>query len=267
MGTLQQPTVIEDDTEKRPYTPLPKFQSSRIILQEALTEFTATVWGTSSEYFIPQSMWRDEHRVNTAIKMEHFCDPVVHLVSGEKFSKYQTLARDPVTKETWKVAWVKEWVNLAQGDEEINKAGTDSLFVMTHKEIRNIPKNWTVTYARMVVNYRPQKPDPNKVRITAGGNIIKYPGELTTQTADLTTSKILWSSVLSTQDAKYMCIDIKNFYLGTPLDRFEYMRIQLTMFPDHVDQQYQIRGNGKLHIFQPIANNISRKQQTKKRYD
>ena len=37
------------------------------------------------------------------------------------------------------------------------------------------------------------------------------------QTADLTTSKILWNSVLSTQDAKYMCIDIKKFYLGTPL--------------------------------------------------
>ena len=89
---------------------------------------------------------------------------------------------------------------------------------MTHKEIQNIPKDETVTYARMVVNYPPQKPDPNRVCITAGGNLINYPGELTTRTADLTTSKILWNSVLITQDAKYMCIDIKNFYLGTPLD-------------------------------------------------
>ena len=82
----------------------------------------------------------------------------------------------------------------------------------------------------MVVDYRPQKPDPNRVRITAGGNIIEYPGELTTRTADLTKSKILWNSVLSTQDTKYMCIDIKNFYLVTPLDIFEYMSIPLTMF-------------------------------------
>jgi hypothetical protein len=31
------------------------------------------------------------------------------------------------------------------------------------------------------------------VRITSGGNLIDYPGELTTRTADLTTSKILWN--------------------------------------------------------------------------
>ena len=101
-----------------------------------------------------------------------------------------------------------------------NIVGTDSMYVITHKEIRNIPKDRTVTYARMVVDYRPQKPDPNQVHITAGGNLIKYPGELTMRTADLTTSKILCNSVLITQDSKYMCIDIKNFYLGIPLDQF-----------------------------------------------
>ena len=73
---------------------------------------------------------------------------------------------------------------------------------MTHKEIRNIPKDQTVTYARMVVYYLPQKPDPNLVHITVRGDLIKYPGELTMRTADLTTSKMLWKSVLSTQDAK-----------------------------------------------------------------
>ena len=96
----------------------------------------------------------------------------------------------------------------------------------------------------MVVDYRPQKPDPNQVRITVGGNLIKYPGDLTTRTADLTTSKITWNSVLSTKNAKYMCIDIKN-YLFTPLDRFEYMRIPLSMFPYHVAQKYQLRGKEK----------------------
>ena len=116
---------------------------------------------------------------------------------------------------------------------------------MTHKEIRNIPKYRTVTYVRMVVNYRPQKPDPNRVCITAGGNLIKYPCDLTTQTADLTTSKIFWNSLLITQDAKYMGIDIKNFYLGTPLDRYEYMHIPLTMFPENVAQQYQLREKEK----------------------
>ena len=85
------------------------------------------------------------------------------------------------------------------------------MFMITHKDIRDILKDRTVTYARMVVDYLPQKPDPNRVRITASGNIIKYPGEITTRTADLKKSKIMWNSVLSTKDEKYMCIDIKNF--------------------------------------------------------
>jgi hypothetical protein len=98
---------------------------------------------------------------------------------------------------------------------------------LDHQGVRNIPKDRTITYARVVVDYRPQKANPNRVRITVGGNLIDYPGELTTNTADLVTSKILWNSVLSTPDAKYMTVDIKNFYLNTPLDRYEYMRVPL----------------------------------------
>ena len=84
--------------------------------------------------------------------------------------------------------------------------------------IHDILREQTVTYGRIVIDYRPQKQDPNRARITAGGNLIKYPDELTTRTADLTTTKLLWNSVLSTKDAKYMFIDIKNMYLATPLD-------------------------------------------------
>ena len=94
---------------------------------------------------------------------------------------------------------------------------------MNHDEIANIPKDRVVTYARVVVDFRPQKEDPNRVRITAGGNLIKYPGELTTRTADLTTSKILWNSVISTDDARFEALDVGNFYLETPLERYEYM--------------------------------------------
>ena len=102
---------------------------------------------------------------------------------------------------------------------------------MTHQEIAAIPADCTVTYARIVVDYRSQKDDPNRVRITVGGNLIDYPGKLTTQTADLTTTKVMWNSITSTEGAKYMTADIKSFYLETPLDRFEYMKMDLNMFP------------------------------------
>ena len=113
---------------------------------------------------------------------------------------------------------------MAQGDKKTGTNGKNCFFVMNHDEIANIPKDRVVTYAIVVVDFRPQKDDPNRVRITAGGNLIKYPGELTTRTADLTTSKLLWNSIISTDDAGFAALDVGNFYLGTPLERYEYMR-------------------------------------------
>ncbi len=89
---------------------------------------------------------------------------------------------------------------------------------MTHNKISRIPKGQTVTYTHVVVDFCPLKMDPHHIQITAGGNLIKYPGKLLTRTANRTTSKLMWNSVLSTKDAKYMCLDIKNFYLSAPLD-------------------------------------------------
>eukprot|EP00804_Cyclotella_cryptica_P007211 CCRYP_009751-RB/>CCRYP_009751-RB protein AED:0.29 eAED:0.25 QI:0/-1/0/1/-1/1/1/0/612 len=148
--------------------------------------------------------------------------------------------------EIWTTAFGKEFGNLAQGDLKTGEKGTNTLFVMTHEEIANIPTGRTVTYGRIVIDFRPQKSDPNRVRITAGGNLIKdYPGKLTTRTADLTTSKILWNSVLSTKGARFMGIDIKSFFLTAPLDRYEYMRMPLELFPEHIIQQYDLRTKAK----------------------
>ena len=50
----------------------------------------------------------------------------------------------------------------------------------------------------------------------------------------------MWNSVLSTEGAKYRyrCLDIKNFYLTVPLDRFEYMKMPLALFPSWTKEQY-----------------------------
>jgi hypothetical protein len=51
---------------------------------------------------------------------------------------------------------------------------------------------------------------------------------------------MLWNSVLSTKGAKYMCLDIKNFYLCAPMDRYEFMKMPITIFPQHVIDQYDL---------------------------
>ena len=180
------------------------------------------------------------HAQDNTIPHTHFCAPVIHPTTGVSIDNYKTLIQDEHLRSTWMRAFGKEFGNLAQGDDLTATPGTNTIYVLTHAHIRKIPPDRTVTYARIVVDYRPQKSDPNRVRLTAGGNLINYPGELTTRTADLTTAKILWNSTISTPNARYACLDIKNFYLGTPMSRFEYMKIPMTVFPSHIKQQYNL---------------------------
>ena len=139
---------------------------------------------------------------------------------------------------------------MAQGNNKTGTKGTNSIFVMSHDEIDNIPADWIVTYARIVVDFLPHKEDPNRVRMIAGGNLINYPGDLTNRTVDLITSKVLWNSVLSTEDSKFMELGIGNFYLVTPMDWYEYMKITLSIFPQHIIDQYYLQSkvrNGHLY--------------------
>ena len=60
------------------------------------------------------------------------------------------------------------------------------------------------------------------------------------RTTDLRVSKIPWNSVFSTDDARYDTLDMAIFYLGTPLDRYEYMIMPLSIFPQHIKDQYNL---------------------------
>jgi hypothetical protein len=65
-----------------------------------------------------------------------------------------------------------------------------------------------------------------------GGDRLDYSGDVATSTAYITTFKLLINSTLSTKDAEMMMMDIKNYYMGTPLPRYEYMRMLLSIFPE-----------------------------------
>jgi len=84
-----------------------------------------------------------------------------------------------------------------------------------------------------------------------GGDRIDYPFEVSTPTADLTTAKLLFNSVISTPGAKFMVTDIKDFYLNTTMERYEYMHLPANIIPDEIMQQYnlhQLAHNGQVHI-------------------
>jgi hypothetical protein len=89
------------------------------------------------------------------------------------------------------------------------------------------------------LRYKPHKQEKERVRFTIGGDKLDNSGDVTTSTADVTTFKILINSTVSTEDAAMM-MDIKNYYLVTPLPRFEYMKMLLSRFPEEIIQKYNL---------------------------
>jgi hypothetical protein len=69
-----------------------------------------------------------------------------------------------------------------------------------------------------VVDIKEHQEERECTILTVGGNQIEYPGDKSTRTAGLTTAKILIKSVISTKGARFLVVDIKNFYLNTPLE-------------------------------------------------
>jgi hypothetical protein len=95
-------------------------------------------------------------------------------------------------------------------------------------------------YACVIIDHRPQKERTNCIRITVGGNLINYPFELTMRTTDMVSSKLLHNSTISMPGACFAGADIKNMYLETPPNCFEYMKMPISLFPTNIIDHYQL---------------------------
>jgi len=74
----------------------------------------------------------------------------------------------------------------------------------------------------------------------AGGDRINYPEDVGTPTADMLVFKCLINSVVSTKGAKCLMVDVKDFYLNTPMKRYEYMQLKMADIPDDIIKEYKL---------------------------
>jgi hypothetical protein len=164
--------------------------------------------------------WSQRHQANS----------VIHPVTGKE-TEYSALMKDPRLQPLWAGGFSNECRRLFQGIRYI--PGTDTcLFI----GLKNIPNDRKITYSKIVYDYKPHKQEKERVRLTVDGDRLDYSGDVVTSTADITTFKILINSTLSTENASMMMIDIKNHYIGTPLPRFEYMKMLLSRFPKEINE-------------------------------
>ena len=158
---------------------------------------------------------------------------------------YRQLMKHPEHKEAWNISSANEFGRLFQGIGGRTNKPTNTCFFIDKKEVP--PDRFKdVTYCKFVCSIWDQKKETNRTRAVLGGNLVHFPGDVGTPTADMMLFKILLNSVVSTPNAKFMTIDISNFYLNTPMTRYEYVKMRLSDIPHEVIQEYKLHESGKI---------------------
>ena len=127
----------------------------------------------------------------------------------------------------WREATCREFGQLMQGWKDVK--GTNTLFSI-HRY--NVPANKAAAHIRMVADFRPQKPDPHRIRITVGGSKISVNYDTGTPTADLSTAKTPINSTLSTHGYWWAGFDLMNMYPNKNLKDYENLRVHTSQIPE-----------------------------------
>ena len=183
---------------------------------------------------------------NNNVHRQHFVNALTTPETGDTL-EWKHVIKGPNAAQ-WRQGNLNEIGRLTDGRIGKNIVATNTIRFI---KLSALPAGRQPTYLRVVVSYRPQKEDPYRIRWTVGGNRIDYPGEKSTPGSDQTTVKLLTNSVISTPDARWMCIDIKDFYLNTEMDRPEYMWISVNMLGDEVIAAYNLKDhivNGRVLV-------------------
>jgi hypothetical protein len=109
-----------------------------------------------------------------------------------------------------------------------------------YTHVSDIPAGRTATYLRIVAADRPTKAKNRRIRFPVGGDRVEYPGNTSTKMSGLTTTELLFDSVIATPNARFMTADIKDFYLCTPMDCHEYMHIPVHIILPEIFEQYNL---------------------------
>jgi hypothetical protein len=137
----------------------------------------------------------------------------------------------------WLAAASRKIGCLTQGKQPDMPTGSNTMHFLDHRDLLGGRKD---TYLRIVAAIKMHKVETHRIRFTVGGNRINYKGKVSTPTANLETITILLNSTVSTMNAKMLTADIEIFNLGTPMDRYEYMRIPAKDIPANIMEQYNL---------------------------
>jgi hypothetical protein len=165
----------------------------------------------------------------------HSAFTIIDADTGKSYEHAQLIRGE--NKTEWIYSTANEFGRLTDGVNPHMLSGSKTIPYIHHHAL---PPGRQATYSRFVATERPHKAENKSVRLTVGGNLVQYPNKASTPTADLSTVKMILNRVISTPGALFTTFDLKDFYLGTPMQRKEYMRIPIASIPQSIIEQYHL---------------------------
>ena len=160
----------------------------------------------------------------------------------------RSLLHNIKTRTIWSTAASNEYGRLLNG----NDSGTKGTNTMQPVALHNIPKDCKITYGTMVCDHRPLKTEPNRCRLVVGGDKLTYENETAAPAANLLEAKLIINSAISTPNARFFTMDIKDFFLSSTMPKAEYMKMHISEIPDDIIDKYDMHNikdnNGHVHF-------------------
>ena len=192
----------------------------------------------AAEYLVAQQIFEEyNHHINHVYNINGKRETIDSVCRGED-------------KAIWLQSLSNEWGRLAQG----NDSGVQFNDVIDFISQQEVPRDRDVTYATYVLDYRPLKTQPHRVRITVGGDRLSYPDDAGAPATNLLETKVLLNSVISDarKGARFMSADVKDFFLNSPMQRPEYMKVHYKHIPADIRQRYnldkKVTASGHIYI-------------------
>ena len=236
IATPSSTVIVESAREKRARMRTERLQSKNISNDQSTLPSSSDPTPHQPAFIEPDAhLVNYLHQTNAVLSDSGLALEHRHLIKGPN-------------SQLWEKALANDLGRLAQGVGSRMPNGTNAIFFI-HPS--SMPKNKKVTCVRLVSSIRPLKTEKHRVRATIGGDRLQYEGITSTTPAALATVKTHLNSTISTKNAKYLTLDIKDYYYGTPMDDYEHAQLPLPLIPPEIVKQYNlidIAVNGRVYF-------------------
>ena len=231
------PHLILDNNDTNTYIhdPIPISSTHNLILPDIEEPVTPT-------HCYPTRSRQSQHinlmfqSLSLKIFNSHFINLVTNLFTGKE-ENFNDLIKDDC-KDEWVSSCVRELGRCTNGVN--NNSLGQNYFHFIH--YTNMPPGIIPTYGKQYCTIYPIKAETHRTHLVVGSNKFSYDGLVTSPTTEQPLAKLMINSTLSTSNAKFGTLDIKDIFLMT---RFSFKN-------DHSHMKLAVK-----HILQIIIDNYN----------